>query len=103
MKSWFTHKFLHFKFKIPHTICSRNVHWQNISRVYAWMEIIVKDISPFPLFSSYRFRIHCGRYFDEGMSQKDTSDDSKGPASTQKLNYLELIYILRAAIHSTKA
>ena len=28
------------------------------------------------------------KYFDEGMSQKDSRDDSKGPASTQKLNYL---------------
>ena len=42
----------------------------------------------FPLFSSYRCRIHRGRYFDEGMSQKDSRDDSKGPASTQKLYYL---------------
>ena len=30
------------------------------------------------------------KYFDEGMSQKDSRDDSKGPASTQKLNYLYL-------------
>ena len=42
----------------------------------------------FPLFSSYRCRKHRGRYFDEGMSQKDSRDDSKGPPSTQKLNYL---------------
>ena len=33
--------------------------------------------------SSYIFK-----YFDEGMSQKDSRDDSKGPASTQKFNYL---------------
>ena len=44
----------------------------------------------FPLFSSYRCRIHHGRYFDEGMSQKDSRDDSKRLASTQKLSYLYL-------------
>ena len=44
------------------------------------------------LFSSYRCRIHRGRYFDEGMSQKDSRGDSKGPASTQKLNYLYLYF-----------
>ena len=46
----------------------------------------------FPLFPSNRCRIHRGRYFDEGMSQKDSRGDSKGPASTQKLNYLYLYF-----------
>ena len=30
------------------------------------------------------------KYYDEGMSQKDSRDDSQGPASTQKFNYLYL-------------
>ena len=51
---------------------------------------MLRKAATFPLFSSYRCRIHRGRYFDEGMSQKDSRDDSKGPASTQKLNYLYL-------------
>ena len=47
-------------------------------------------VATLPLFSSYRCRIHRGRNFDEGISQKDSRDDSKGAISTQKLNYLYL-------------
>ena len=64
-----------------------------------WRFQMFRRAATFPLFSSYRCWIHRGRHFEDGMSRKDSRDDSEGPASSQKLNYLYLHF----EIHSTKA
>ena len=66
-----------------------DIHFLNVSGKFLAFSN-VQACRHFPAFSSYRCWIQRGRYFDEGMSQKDSRDDSKGPASIQKLNYLYL-------------
>ena len=54
----------------------------------------------FALFSSYHCRIHRGRYLDEGMSQQDSRDDSKGPAFYPKVKLFVLTNVGRFANES---